>query len=160
MTEEAKTKKRAYQKRWSDENRDRLNATARKRYAENRESVLAYQSAYRKANIDRINEKARERQKANPVKREPDLNSILKGKYGITLKDYNRLLDEQCGVCAGCGLSNPINRRLSVDHCHDTGKVRGLLCHHCNIGIGHLRHDPKLLRKMAEYCENTSGASV
>jgi hypothetical protein len=66
---------------------------------------------------------------------------------------------EQGGVCAIC--SRPETRpdrsgnpqRLSVDHCHETGQVRGLLCHSCNITLGVARDDPEHLRAMADYVE-------
>ena len=68
----------------------------------------------------------------------------LKYNYGITVEDYERMVEAQGGVCAICGKSsqeaNPGHwkERLAVDHCHETGKVRGLLCNNCNAGIGHL----------------------
>ena len=68
----------------------------------------------------------------------------LKHRYGITTAEYNELLAKQRGVCAICakppGGEQPHHWRnkLAVDHCHDSGKVRGLLCNDCNAGIGHL----------------------
>lgn len=66
-------------------------------------------------------------------------------KYGITLDDYEQMLDAQGGVCAIC--RNECVRRevLSVDHDHETGEVRGLLCHRCNTAIGLLDDDPDRL---------------
>jgi len=63
--------------------------------------------------------------------------------FGITVEEYERMLAAQGGVCAIC-LRDPktMKRRLNVDHCHTTGKVRGLLCTLCNKGIGYLREDP------------------
>jgi len=78
-------------------------------------------------------------------KRRLTLASHLRRKYGIDIADYERMMDEQGGVCAICGEPCRVKPRLSVDHCHDTNKVRGLLCDDCNNGIGRLRHDPKLL---------------
>lgn len=84
----------------------------------------------------------------------------LKNTYGITHEDYQRLLDEQGGVCAVCGEDEPNEHgrtgtkfRLAVDHCHDTGRVRGLLCQKCNRAIGLLRDDSGLLRKAIDYLE-------
>lgn len=79
----------------------------------------------------------------------------LKKKYGIGISDYNDMLTMQASGCAICG--NPENiagRRLSVDHCHETGKVRGLLCNLCNIAIGNLHDDPDLLRRAIQYLED------
>jgi len=84
----------------------------------------------------------------------------LRSKYDLTLDEYNKLLAKQNGVCALCGSKeNAIEKyhkgikRLAVDHCHETNKIRGLLCSSCNIGIGNLKHNPELLRKAAIYCE-------
>jgi hypothetical protein len=57
--------------------------------------------------------------------------------YGITVEDYDRLLAEQSGVCARCE-NSPGQLRLAVDHDHETGEVRGLLCGPCNTYLGRL----------------------
>lgn len=56
----------------------------------------------------------------------------LRNRYGITPEDYDRMLEEQGGVCAICEGACPTGRRLAVDHDHETGRVRGLLCVNCN----------------------------
>lgn len=73
--------------------------------------------------------------------------------YGITLDDYDRMYEKQNGVCAICNLPqlSKRNTRLCVDHDHDTGEVRGLLCDSCNRGIGLLKDDPRLLERAAQY---------
>lgn len=64
------------------------------------------------------------------------------------------MLAEQSGLCAVCyGPAVGKSDKLSVDHDHATGRVRGLLCHHCNAALGHLMDDPNLLRKAAIYLE-------
>lgn len=81
--------------------------------------------------------------------------SLLKREYGMTLEEYDRLLEEQGGACAICGTTDAApHDYLSVDHCHDSGIVRGLLCSACNKGIGHLRDDPSILREAANYLES------
>lgn len=80
-------------------------------------------------------------------------NNALKCNYGITLKEYNELLWKQGGRCAICRNILELGKRTHVDHCHDTGRVRGILCHACNVGIGHFRHSPLLLKLAANYCE-------
>ena len=62
---------------------------------------------------------------------------LVLSKYGLTLEQYTALAKKQSGVCAVCG-NPPKDRVLDVDHCHTTGKVRGLLCWPCNIAVGHL----------------------
>lgn len=83
-------------------------------------------------------------------------NQHLIRYYGITAADYDRLLAEQGGGCAICGITNPGRREFfDVDHCHLTGTVRGLLCETHNRGIGIFEDDPELLRRAAEYLERT-----
>ncbi|MDQ3747961.1 MAG: endonuclease VII domain-containing protein [Acidobacteriota bacterium] len=78
--------------------------------------------------------------------------SRLKYNYGITLDRYYELLEKQNGVCAICGEPQNIETHsLSVDHCHVTGKVRGLLCHKCNIALGLMRDNVLLLINAIEY---------
>lgn len=71
-------------------------------------------------------------------------------KYGVTVEAYTELLERQNGRCAICG-SFPITRLLGVDHNHETGKVRGLLCHECNVAIGFLQEDPDILNSAINY---------
>lgn len=70
-------------------------------------------------------------------------------KYGLTLEEYNSLLDSQDGVCAVCG--GPNKRAMVIDHDHETGEIRGLLCDSCNRGLGFFSDDPDLLSKASEY---------
>jgi hypothetical protein len=76
----------------------------------------------------------------------------FKNKYGISVDDYDVMLKRQGGVCAICR-DPPSGRykRLDVDHCHSTGRVRGLLCHQCNTAIGLLKDDPEIIKNVAVY---------
>lgn len=76
-----------------------------------------------------------------------------KRAYGITVEQYNSLYNTQNGRCAICARQ----RRLVVDHCHQTGTIRGLLCHSCNTGIGHLGDTSVALMRAVCYLENASG---
>ncbi|WP_432001195.1 endonuclease VII domain-containing protein [Streptomyces sioyaensis] len=71
--------------------------------------------------------------------------------YGLGAGDYHRLYDLQNGVCAICQRATGKTRRLSVDHDHETGLVRGLLCRPCNSMLGHGRDDPKFFGRAATY---------
>lgn len=71
--------------------------------------------------------------------------------YGLRLGQYDEMLTAQNGVCAICGGVNKSGKRLAVDHCHETGEVRGLLCTNCNTAIGKLGHDQALLRAAIQY---------
>jgi Autographiviridae endonuclease VII len=77
----------------------------------------------------------------------------LKRHYGISREEYEvmqRNQDYRCAICEGV---QPKLFDLSVDHDHETGRVRGLLCNQCNRSLGLLKDDPKLLRKAASYLE-------
>lgn len=88
----------------------------------------------------------------------------LRATFGISLDEYNRMHEVQAGLCDICG--KPETRKshkgktriLAVDHCHDTGKVRGLLCSHCNQGIGFMNHDIDILTRAIDYLKRTNGA--
>ena len=77
--------------------------------------------------------------------------------YGMSNDDYASMHDSQLGLCLICGKeSNDLStdqssRLLCVDHCHKTGKVRGLLCTKCNAGLGQFNDDPELLINAAGY---------
>jgi hypothetical protein len=71
--------------------------------------------------------------------------------YGIDVDDYKRMLEEQGGGCYLCGKQPEGNRALDIDHDHETGKVRGLLCSNHNRGIGLLNDDITILAKAIQY---------
>jgi hypothetical protein len=71
-----------------------------------------------------------------------------KQKYGVTDEWYNELLLNQDGRCAICYADDCA---LEIDHCHGTGKVRGLLCHHCNAGLGHFKDSVHSLKNAIKF---------
>ena len=79
----------------------------------------------------------------------------LKLFYKISEEQYNELLDEQGGCCAICRRPQDyFRKRFAVDHNHETGKVRGLLCPNCNQALGHMRDDPHLFVRAAMYLKH------
>jgi hypothetical protein len=82
-----------------------------------------------------------------------DRKSHLKRKYGLTLEQYDAMLEAQGGVCAICRQPRPEERTLHVDHDHDTGAIRGLLCFTCNNALGDFRDEPELFHAAAEYLD-------
>ena len=99
---------------------------------------------------------ALQQQKYDPVK---NRENHLKRHYGLTLDDYDLMLVEQNGVCKLCGTSDPGGRQTGrgkvdvffVDHCHASGKVRGLLCNTCNKAIGQVGENISFFEKAILY---------
>lgn len=91
------------------------------------------------------NQQARDSQRARTWK--------YRTQYGITLKDYDLLYEQQNGLCAICGTDTPggPGERFRVDHNHETNEVRGLLCNNCNRGLGYLKDSPTILSKALAY---------
>ncbi len=84
-------------------------------------------------------------------------------KYGLSEDDYDRLYTEQQGLCLICsaairnGFEDGAKLTAAhVDHCHDTGRVRGLLCHFCNCGLGNFKDNRDTLVKAIEYLDARS----
>lgn len=87
----------------------------------------------------------------------------LLNRYGLTIEQYEAMLEGQGGRCAACGrvetrILKGLVSRLSVDHCHATGVVRGLLCHNCNLAVGHMQDDPAVAYALAAYLERATNA--
>lgn len=109
----------------------------RETYYKNREKIIVKQKIYRQNH------------------KEVAKNNSLRFNYGITLEDYNKMFQEQGGCCLICGKhQSEFKKSLSVDHCHETGKIRGLLCKDCNFGIAYLKHNIKLLNSAILYLRN------
>ena len=72
-------------------------------------------------------------------------------RYRITLEDYDMMLEDQNYQCAVCSDPAKVGKHLCVDHCHVTDKVRGLLCHSCNLALGKLSDTPEIAQRAADY---------
>lgn len=109
------------------------------------------------ANRERKNAARRISSAADPDKRAAQTRADnLKRAYGLTVEQYEAMLASQNGVCALCceaPKSDGVRAasRLHVDHDHETGRVRALLCNHCNRGIGAFRDDPELMQRASLY---------
>lgn len=83
-------------------------------------------------------------------------NERLKKRYGIDLQEYSSLLKKQKYKCKICGDKKKANKdALPVDHCHKTGKVRGILCPTCNAGLGSFKDSEKLLKQAIKYLKES-----
>ena len=106
----------------------------------NREHHVAYLREYHAARKD------------DPEYRRRRREAMVRYTYGIDQAQLDAMIERQSGLCAICGgPPNGPGKRLHIDHCHDTNKVRGLLCGKCNTAIGLLDHDPDRLRAAVKY---------
>jgi hypothetical protein len=94
------------------------------------------------------------RSKCRPCNELRKYKGFIKKTYGISYEDYTKMQELQGNCCAICGSLESLNKRTDrffVDHCHTTGKVRGLLCSKCNHGLGLFNDNPKLLLNAINY---------
>jgi hypothetical protein len=129
---ECKACHKAKQRSWYQANREHAIAEVKRWQQENKEHLHEYRREYR------------QRRKAE------DRDAHLRRTFGITQADYEALLTRQGGGCGICG-RKPGKISLHVDHDHETGEIRGLLCVGCNNALGQLHDDPVLLYRAADY---------
>jgi hypothetical protein len=128
---------------------------SRKWRAANIDEVREYQRNYQRKWREENREKVRERALAQYYKHHDRNKASARyrarfTKYGITHTDYNRILESQGGGCGICEIKPVGDRPLCVDHCHDSGKVRGILCDKCNTRLQALE-DPIYRAKAEKY---------
>lgn len=142
-------KRRAYDKKWREENREKRNAYNREWRKKNPEKAKGHHTKWRENNIDKVKAYRTQYNKENRAYR---LDYKLLKTYGLAKGVYETMLKQQLGACAICGINSPGgNGRFHVDHNHVTKKVRELLCLNCNNGIGKFKDDLSLLEKAVVY---------
>ena len=130
------------------------------RWQSKKDEMRDYKKKWYELNKEDQKEKCRQRYQSGDKKKHSKVvwrNKILRD-YKLTEEQYFVMLEDQQDVCKICGKN--YQKRLSVDHCHTTGVVRGLLCHKCNAAIGLLNDDPELLKKSAAYIESAMTDAV
>lgn len=120
-----------------------------------KERVAAYNKAYKLKYPEKFLESTKAWRKSDKG-RLSALKYKLKTYYGTTIEAVEEMKLAQGGVCAICSLE-PV--KWCVDHNHSTGQVRGMLCHNCNVAIGHLKDDPILIAKTLVYIKTNGGLS-
>lgn len=84
----------------------------------------------------------------------------LRVTYGITLAEFLAMYEAQGSACALCRKPVPVERNRHVDHCHDSGRIRGILCFDCNKGLGLLGDSPESIRRALDYVAAQAGVFV
>lgn len=130
--------KKEYNKKYRQENKERLKKSHQIWRNKNREYCKEYNKKYREKN----SEKRRD--------------NHYKYKYGVTLEQYNQIFENQKGCCAICGKKEHVKcwgklRPLAVDHNHKTKEIRGLLCCNCNRALGLLSDNIEFVGNMLKY---------
>ncbi len=181
---ERKAKEAAYQKAWRETHKEELRAYRKAYYQANKEKVDAQNDAWNKANPEKDRaykrayseankEKAKAHYQANKEKiavsgkaryavKKYRMNAQsyanhLRRRYGLTMSQRDEMIRASGNRCQCCKVpfSEIVGKRPSIDHCHKTGVVRGILCDNCNWLIGHAFDDPKILRAAADYLDRT-----
>lgn len=140
-------------KAYQESYRDNQNLNHKQYRDAHKEDRLAYHRQYMIDNPDKAKQYRKQyRSNNSDAVKLRDRAYWLKANYGITLEQYDALLDGQHHSCAICGTDLRIlSSRPHLDHDHETGAVRGILCHHCNVGLGHFRDDITVLESAIEY---------
>jgi hypothetical protein len=173
--ENNKEKIKAYRKKYYEANKEKIIQDTKKYRQENKDKVLEYETKRNKdpkrqdfqkknriKNKDKILERDRKRYK-NPERMKSksefsrkyakeNASKIIAKKYKLTEEEINEFYIKQKNLCGICGNKEKCTHkgklvRLSIDHCHTTGKVRGLLCRKCNLAIGNFNDSKELLQK-------------
>jgi hypothetical protein len=118
----------------------------REQYEKNPQKWKDYAKVWKKENKDKVSMSYQRHAEHNKKK---SRENRIKKTYGITQEDYQRMYDEQNGLCAICG--EPSIKNFHIDHDHKNKNVRGLLCPACNKALGFVKEDISILEKMMRY---------
>jgi hypothetical protein len=130
-------KRKLKEKKYREENKETIHKKHAEQYQNNKEKLKTKGKEYYKKNKETIRKQ-----------------NLLK-LYNFSIEQYDIMFEEQKGCCKICGKhQSELNQKLSIDHCHKTGKVRGLLCKHCNHGLGKFKDDVNLLKIAIDYLNN------
>lgn len=157
-----------YYKKYYQENRIQIRERQKRHYQVNKEKRIAQVKKYKETHQDKVSDREKQYRIVNKeliTKQKKDYrlkylekhalwerSTRLKNRYGITIEDYNKLLRDQNNCCAIC-LQSMSNEKCnpSIDHDHETGKVRGLVHKTCNIMIAYANENPLILTNAINY---------
>ena len=132
--------KKRYHRTYYEKNKERLSEAGKKWYQDNIEYARAYRRDYYQRNKERSKERSTKHH--------------LKKTYGITVEEKDWLFAAQGFKCASCSSPEPgCKQGWHVDHCHETGTVRSILCNACNVSLGLMGEDAVRIRALADYIE-------
>ncbi len=176
ITSQCKACRSAGRKRYYAANKEKVKARVKAYAARNKKKISDNKKNYYRDNCDVIKEKHKVRYWKNPekarliskkslekikgtVKYQTKIRKQVLLRFDLTVEQYEDMLRKQNGVCAIC--KKPESKkykgkvtRLSVDHCHKTGMIRGLLCNNCNKALGNVFDNVEILQEMVRYLKN------
>lgn len=132
-------KMRAYRAEYRRKNKDTLSVKRKEWCDKNRDHLKELKAEWYRNNIEKSTESSK--------------RSALMRKYGITPAQRDAMFFEQGERCKICQTTSPNGKNWHVDHCHSTGKVRGILCNSCNLLLGYARDCSDVLRAAIGYLE-------
>lgn len=149
---------RARKRRLWWKNPERNRKAQRQKYRKHKKKYLGIMRRYYLDNCERIKKRVQEWERSrSPLQKRLSRRKVCLRRYGMTLKGFESLERRQKSSCAICKITKPGGAGTwHVDHDHQTGKVRKLLCHSCNLGLGNLKDDASLLLMAAEYVRAAS----
>jgi hypothetical protein len=168
----SKTEHAAYMREWMSRNgnRERVNEQTRARRAANFEAVKAKRKAWEAVRSDASKQNEADYKKAWAAANREKVRAAstaynkrvgrywlhIKHKFGISRAAWEEMFEAQGRCCAVCGISAPETQRFfTVDHCHETGDIRGILCVHCNAMLGQAKDSIDILLSGVEYLKNS-----
>ena len=121
-------------------------------YLKNKERLLEYRKNFYNENKEVAIERSKTWAENNKRQRK---HNLLKSTYNITIDDFEKMLEDQDYKCLCCSVEHSsLKKGLFVDHCHASGKIRGLLCSSCNSALGYAKDNIEILANMIKYLEN------
>lgn len=152
MTPEQREVARIRSKNWYANNKERAGKRSQQYAKEHPEITKKAYTQWRAKNAEKLRDYNKKRRIEKPhLQRKYSLV-----KYGLTLEGWAEMFAKQGSCCAGCGSDKPGGvKGWCTDHCHTTGKVRGILCRGCNVALGNVNDNPIVLRKLADYLESS-----
>lgn len=124
----------------------------REYYQANKEKIKQQHKKYRDNNAEYYRNYLRDYQ----IKNKDTLNEQRRAwRYGMTTEEMNERLEESGDICPICQAAyGTETTEKCIDHCHETGEIRGIICNKCNIAAGMLKDDPQTAKRLAEYLES------
>lgn len=149
-------KKRAYFRDWYAANAEQVIGDSKRWAEENPAKVRENNKRWRVKNPGKVRQQQRRWHDTNPEKSRAKRRSDNLAKYGLSVEQYDELWAAQKQRCKLCSEDKPRGGKWVVDHCHDTGVVRGIICNQCNIGLGHFSDDPAKLQAAIDYLQRAT----